>query len=114
LAEQRVRLRDPAVGRRILAEQPSQADVERLTQFRQAVVNRWDLFFAMGNPPDYEPAPEKSVAAIAARTGRPADEVAYDYITGGDGQYLWFPLVNSVTGDHAPLPQMRHHPAFPF
>jgi N-acyl-D-amino-acid deacylase len=111
LAEQRVRLRDPEVRRRILAEQPSPADVARLTQFRQAVVDRWDLFFAMGNPPDYEPAPEKSVAAIAARTGRPPDEVAYDYITGAEGQYLWFPVVNYVTGDHEPIREMLNDPA---
>jgi N-acyl-D-amino-acid deacylase len=111
LAEQRARLRDPEVRRRILAEQPSQADVEKLGQFRQAVVNRWDLFFAMGNPPDYEPAPEKSVAAIAARTGRPPDEVAYDYITGAEAQYLWFPLVNYVTGDHEPIREMLNDPA---
>ena len=42
--------------------------------------SRWDKFFVMGNPPDYEPGPEKSVAAIAAREGRTPDEVAYDYI----------------------------------
>jgi len=111
IAEQRTRLRDPEVRRRILAEAPSQADVEKLGQFRQAVVNRWDLFFAMGNPPDYEPAPEKSVAAIAARTGRTPDEVAYDYISGGDGQYLWFPVVNYVTGDHEPIREMLTDPA---
>jgi N-acyl-D-amino-acid deacylase len=111
LAEQRVRLRAPEVRRRILAEQPSPADVEKLGQFRQAVVNRWDLFFAMGNPPDYEPAPEKSVAAIAARTGRPPDEVAYDYITGAESQYLWFPVVNYVTGDHEPIREMLNDPA---
>ena len=111
LAEQRVRLRDPEVRRRILAEQPSQAEVEKLSQFRQAVVDRWDIFFAMGNPPDYEPAPEKSVAAIAARTGRPPDEAAYDYITGPEGQYLWFPVVNYVTGDHEPIREMLNDPA---
>jgi N-acyl-D-amino-acid deacylase len=111
IAEQRARLRDPQVRRQILAEAPSQADVDRLSQFRQAVVDRWDLFFAMGNPPDYEPAPEKSVAAIAARTGRTPDEVAYDYITGADGQYLWFPVVNYVSGDHEPIREMLDDPA---
>jgi N-acyl-D-aspartate/D-glutamate deacylase len=111
IAEQRARLRDPQVRRQILAEQPSQADVEKLSQFRQAVVDRWDIFFPMGNPPDYEPAPEKSVAAIAARTGRTPDEVAYDYITEADAQYLWFPVVNYVTGDHEPIREMLDDPA---
>ena len=67
IAEQRKRLRDPEVRRQILAEQPSDAEVAKLAQFRQAVVSRWDKFFVMDDPPDYEPAPEKSVAAIAAR-----------------------------------------------
>jgi N-acyl-D-amino-acid deacylase len=111
IAEQRARLRDPQVRRQILAEAPSLADVEKLGQFRQVVVNRWDLFFPMGNPPDYEPAPEKSIAAIAARTGRPPDEVAYDYITEADAQYLWFPVVNYVTGDHEPIREMLDDPA---
>jgi N-acyl-D-aspartate/D-glutamate deacylase len=111
IAEQRARLRDPEVRRKILAEAPSQSDVEKLGQFRQVVVNRWDLFFPMGDPPDYEPAPEKSVAAIAARTGRPPDEVAYDYITEAEGRYLWFPVVNYVTGDHEPIREMLNDPA---
>jgi N-acyl-D-aspartate/D-glutamate deacylase len=104
-------LRDPNVRRQILAEEPSEAEVAKLGQFRQAVVSRWDLFFVMDDPPDYEPAPESSVAAIAARTGRRPDEVAYDYITEADDQYLYFPLVNYVTGDHAPIHEMMNDPA---
>ena len=38
--------------------------------------------YVMGDPPDYEPRAETSVAAIAAREGRSPDEVAYDYLTG--------------------------------
>ena len=111
IEEQRQRLRDPQVRRQILAEAPSDADVAKLAQFRQAVTRKWERFYVMGDPPDYEPAPEKSVAAIAAREGRPPDEVAYDYITGGDGQYLYFPVVNYVTGDHAPIFEMLNDPA---
>src|SRR6185437_1203671 len=66
--------------------------------------------FTMGNPPDYEPGPEKSVAVIAAREGRSPEEVAYDYML-GDSQYLYFPVVNYVTGDHAPILQMLNDPA---
>ena len=65
--------------RQILAETPSEAEVAKLAQFRQLVTSRFDKFFTMGNPPDYEPGPEKSVAAIAQRTGKTPDEVAYDY-----------------------------------
>ena len=111
IAEQRKRLRDPEIRRQILAEAPSDADVAKLAQFRQAVTRKWDRFYVMGDPPDYEPAPQKSVAAIAAREGRPPDEVAYDYITGGEGQYLYFPVVNYVSGDHAPIFEMLNDPA---
>jgi N-acyl-D-aspartate/D-glutamate deacylase len=111
IEEQRQRLRDPQVRRQILAEAPSDADVAKLAQFRQAVTRKWERFYVMGDPPDYEPAPEKSVAAIAAREGRPPDEVAYDYMTGGEGQYLYFPVVNYVTGDHAPIFEMLNDPA---
>ena len=73
----------PRCGAKILADKPSEAEVAKLAQFRQLVTTRWDKFFVMGNPPDYEPGPEKSVAAIAAREGRTPDEVAYDYLTRG-------------------------------
>ena len=70
IEEQRRRLRDPQVRRQILAETPSEAEIEKLAQFRQVVAKAFDKFFIMGNPPDYEPGPEKSVAAIAKREGR--------------------------------------------
>jgi N-acyl-D-aspartate/D-glutamate deacylase len=110
IEEQRKRLRDPEVRRQILAEKPSEAEVAKLAQFRQAVTKKWERFYVMGNPPDYEPGPEKSVANIAARTGRPPDEVAYDTII-EEGQYLYFPVVNYVTGDHAPILEMLNDPA---
>ena len=106
IAEQRKRLRDPEIRRQILAEKPSETEVAKLAQFRQLIIKRWDKFFVMGDPPDYEPAPEKSVAAIAAREGRTPDEVAYDYITDADNRYLYFPVVNYVDGDHEPIREM--------
>jgi len=111
IEEQRRRLRDPQVRAQILGETPSEAEIEKLAQFRQVVAKAFDKFFVMGNPPDYEPGPEKSVAAIAAREGRSPEEVAYDYIL-EDGQYLYFPVVNYVSGDHEPIREMLNDPAF--
>ena len=111
IAEQHRRLADPQLRRQILAEKPSEAEIAKLAQFRQLVTSRWDRFFVMGNPPDYEPTPEMSVAAIAAREGRTPDEVAYDYITEAEGRYLYFPVVNYVVGDHEPIREMLNDPA---
>src|SRR5215813_14002195 len=58
IAEQRKRLRDPELRRKILAEKPSDAEVAKLAQFRQLITKRWDKFFTMGDPPDYEPIRE--------------------------------------------------------
>jgi len=110
IEEQRRRLRDPQMRRQILAEKPSEAEVAKLAQFRQLVTSRFDKFFTMGNPPDYEPGPEKSVAAIAQRTGKTPDEVAYDTII-EDNQYLYFPVVNYTVGDHEPIREMLNDPA---
>ena len=100
----------PELRRKILAEKPSDAEVAKLAQFRQLITRRWDKFFTMGDPPDYEPDSDKSVAAIADRTGRTPDEVAYDYIV-EENQYLYFPVVNYVVGDHEPIREMLNDPA---
>jgi N-acyl-D-aspartate/D-glutamate deacylase len=110
IPEQLKRLRDPTLRRKILDEKPSQAEVSKLAQFRQLITTRWDKFFIMGDPPDYEPADEMSVATIAAREGRAPDEVAYDYLTGAQNRYLFFPVVNYVSGDHEAIREMLVDP----
>jgi N-acyl-D-aspartate/D-glutamate deacylase len=110
IEEQRARLRDPQMRRKILADTPSDTEIAKLAQFRQVVAKKFDKFFVMGNPPDYEPGPEKSVAAIAAREGRTPEEVAYDTML-EEGQYLYFPVVNYTTGDHEPIREMLNDPA---
>src|SRR3984893_12730546 len=106
IAEQRRRLRDPALRRKILDEKPSEAEVSRLAQCRQLIPTRWYKFFVMGDPPDYEPSDELSCAAIAAREGRTPDEVAYDYLTEAENPYLCFPVVNYFYGDREPIREM--------
>ena len=108
------RMRDPELRRRLLAEEPSERQLARLSQARQNMVGRWDKMFVMaGAAPDYEPTPEKSIAAIAARGNRSPQEVAYDYLTEGLDRFLFFPIVNYSDGDHddgaRDADRHRHH-----
>ena len=62
------RMRSPELRRQLLAEEPTERQLARLSQARQAMIGRWDKLFVMsGATPDYEPSPEKSIAAIAAQ-----------------------------------------------
>ena len=110
-AERWARLRDPAVRARILAEPPSERELARQGQFIRFVATRWDRMFVMGSPPDYEPTADKSVAAIAARTNHTPDEIAYDYLTEGAENFLFFPVVGYVHGDHEQIRELLLDPA---
>ena len=111
IAEQLQRLRDPAIRRVILADAPSAEQLSRMPAVRRLVTTRWDKIFALGDPPEYEPAPESSIAAIAQRRGLTPDEVAYDYLTEAENRFLFFPVTNYNTGDFAPLHEMLCDPA---
>ena len=104
--ERFARLRDPAVRERILKAEVSPEAFQHLSQFRQQITTRWDRIYVMGQELDYEPAPEKSVAAIAAAGNRTPEEVAYDYLSEGADRFLFFPVTNYVVGDHGPIREM--------
>ncbi len=111
-AERLHRLRQPELRRRLLAEEPSEPQLARLSQARQDMVGRWDRMYVMaGTSPDYEPTPEKSIAAIAARGNMRPQEVAYDYLTEGLDRFLFFPIVNYTDGDHETVREMLTDPA---
>ncbi|MGH9029450.1 MAG: N-acyl-D-amino-acid deacylase family protein, partial [Acidimicrobiales bacterium] len=67
--------------------------------------------FVLGEPPDYEPGPERSIGAIALEEGRHPLEVAYDAMLadGGTG-LLYVPILNYSSGDLEPARQMLLHP----
>ena len=111
LPEKLARLREPEIRRAILSEAPTPELVKRLPQFVQFITTRWDRMFPMGDPPDYEPAEESSIAAMARREGRTPDEIAYDYLVEGGDRFLFFPVTNYVMGDHGPIREMLTDPA---
>jgi N-acyl-D-aspartate/D-glutamate deacylase len=106
-AEKLARLRDPTVRAAILEEAPAPDLLAKLPPINQTVVDRWKFIFPLGANPDYEPAPEDSIAGIAHRTGQPPRAVAYDYLTAGDGMnVLFIPIANYVGGDHTQVRAM--------
>jgi len=105
------RMRDLEMRRQLLAEEPSERQLARLSQARQDMVGRWDRMYVMaGATPDYEPTLERSIAAIAARGNSSPQEVAYDYLTEGLDRFLFFPIVNYADGDHATVREMLTDP----
>jgi N-acyl-D-amino-acid deacylase len=110
LPERLARLRDPAVRRLIIEDRPSPMLLKRYGPLVQFVAGQWDRMYVMGDPPDYEPRAETSVAAIAAREGCSPDEVAYDYLTADAGNFLFFPVTGYAQDDHEPIREMLTDP----
>jgi N-acyl-D-aspartate/D-glutamate deacylase len=105
------RMRHPELRRQLLAEEPTERQLARLSQARQAMIGRWDKLFVMsGATPDYEPSPDKSIAAIAAKGNRSPQEVAYDYLTESLDNFLFLPVVNYAQGDHETVLEMLNDP----
>jgi N-acyl-D-aspartate/D-glutamate deacylase len=106
LAERVARLRQPAVRARLLAEESA---VEN--PIARFLMTNWPQIFPLGDPPDYEPPAERSVAASAEREGRRPEEVVYDWLLERDGRQLLFaPLANYVDANFDALREMMLHP----
>jgi len=93
-------LRDPAVRAKILAEEHTEA------MYKRRVAN-FENLYPLGDPPDYEPAPEDSIAARARRVGQEPAAFAYDYLLENDGTaMLYRPLYNYADQNHDVLREM--------
>jgi len=106
LAERIIQLRKDEVRQAILAE--GGADDPLLAMIGGGSTAR---MFPLGEPPDYEPTPDKSVAAIATREGRPEEEVLYDLMLRHDGRELvLFTLGGYSHGSLDDMREMLLHP----
>lgn len=107
--EEKVRaLRDPAVREKLLAERIEWDPQNKLGHF---LLSAFHKMFPLGDPPDYEPHPDNSVAARAAREGRRPEEVVLDLLLEKDGKnLLYFPIMNYTNGNLDDVRSMMTHP----
>ena len=110
LEERVARLRDGDIRARILRERPPGRPVPGTigALFGSSMMRQ---LFPLGDPPEYEPPPEQSVAAIAEREGCHPEAVLYDLMLGADGrELLLFLLLNYDGGNLDPVYEMLRHP----
>jgi N-acyl-D-amino-acid deacylase len=106
LAERVAELRKPErraaiTGEKVEYDDPMQAYVH----------SSFNKLFPMGEPPNYEPSEDQSVAAIAEREGVAPEEKLYDLMLQHDGrELLLFPLLNYSEFSCDPIYEMIHHP----
>jgi len=75
-------------------------------------VARWDRMFPMSDPPNYEPSPDDSIAAAAARMSRDPADYAYDLLLENNGRTLLYrPLSNYSYGNLDTVHDMLAHDA---
>ena len=105
LAQKVERLRDSAFRAKVLADQADMA--KSLT----GLVSRFDKMFPLGDPPNYEPTPDESVAALAKAKGVTPHEYAYDALLEQDGKALLFvPVASYTQGNLDILREQLSHP----
>lgn len=99
-------MRDPAMRARILSE-------DRVSGSSFPLITRlsFERMFPFGDPPDYAPPQEASIAAIAAREGRRPEDVAYDILVAHDGgDFIFAPLTNFADYTLSASAECLRHP----
>jgi N-acyl-D-amino-acid deacylase len=104
--ERVAKMREPAIRAQLLAEEPSVHD--KATRF---MVTNFTKFFPLGDPPDYEPTRESSVAARAEKMGVSPAELTYDLLLERNGrELLYMPFGNYAEYNHNALREMLLDP----
>ena len=107
------RLAEPAVKAAILSEDDLPIDTSLLFDgMFMLVKHSLDRIYHLGDPPDYEPTPDCTVAAIARERGDDPMHTLYDLMLEADaGSMLMLPFFNYADGNHDAIREMLTHPA---
>ena len=106
LAERVTAMRQPDVRAAILSEDPVAGSTFPLIHRLM-----WTQMFRFGDPPNYLPKRDESIAAMAEREGRSPPEVAYDILLEDEGRgFIYSPLVNYASFDTSATEAMLANP----
>jgi N-acyl-D-aspartate/D-glutamate deacylase len=95
LDERVAALNTPALRAALLTE-----ETEFTGRFNPTVATSFHKMFPLGDPPDYEPGPEASIAALAAKAGVAPAAMCLDHLLRRDGrELLYYPLLSYADGD---------------
>jgi N-acyl-D-aspartate/D-glutamate deacylase len=115
--ERALEMQKPDVRARILGEATGKSSrLLRLLfiegkEMRSSIADYHRIFW-LGDPPDYEPAPEHSMTAIAERRGITPEAAAYDCLCERDGKaFIYTPLFNYNAGNYDVAREMMLHPS---
>jgi N-acyl-D-aspartate/D-glutamate deacylase len=112
LAERVARMRQPETKQTII----DQTTVDKSVALIGAkLINKYEMMYVLGDPPNYEPDPADSVAATAQRQGIEPEELAYDLLLEDDGKgFLYMPTLNFAEGNlDVVREQLLHSAAVP-
>ena len=100
-------MRTPEFREKLLNEAPAEVDMPLIVE----IITSFNKLFRLGEPANYEPAPEDSFEAIAKRDGTSPLAIAYDTMLEKDGAALMYhPLFNYFPGDLSLVEEMLTHP----
>ena len=106
-----IELRKPDVRAAILAEDDVEGSGLLIEGLGGLTAGMLDQVFVLGDPPDYEPTPDRSIVGLAERNGVTANEAAYDAFCAEDGRaLLMLPLYNYVEHNHDVIREQLTHP----
>ena len=108
-----VELAKPAVRAQILAEPDVEPDPTVLFDgMFQLVQGSLDRLYALGDPPVYEPTPDRTIAAMAEEAGIEPITMLYDVMLEYGAQHLlMLPFFNYAERNHDAIREMLLHPA---
>ncbi|HLG87088.1 MAG TPA: amidohydrolase family protein [Alphaproteobacteria bacterium] len=92
-ADRAAALKNPELKRKLVSEEPGQS------ASMLAIIGRnWEYMFEVTDPPNYEPAPETSIAAQARARGVKPEEIAYELLMKNDGAQMLIVALGNLQG----------------